>query len=267
MEQVRIDLKRLLTDITHHFQRLHDLAYDEVEIELGGSGVGSAPPTLVRVPPAKAGRHARRGAGVADRNRLESGRWQRCQPRVRIPPPLLDHLRQEPALESGLSPRGSGRTAVASSARRPRPPRAGREPHVDPDQQPAAPERPPRRDVQDRQRRPRSRVIVVLSALLATGAVAATPKAHTHQPWRRRARMWRPQTRAGMPTRASIGRGKRPAVSGVQRTRRASARPGRGRRSGGTARRTRASSRAGTVADQHARPCPVPRPCRPAPSR
>ena len=31
---------------------------------------------------------ARRGAGVADRNRLESGRWQRCQPRVRIPPPL-----------------------------------------------------------------------------------------------------------------------------------------------------------------------------------
>src|SRR3954469_16367728 len=41
-----------------------------------------------------------RGAGVADRNRLESGRWQRCQPRVRIPPPLrprgldgLDHPR------------------------------------------------------------------------------------------------------------------------------------------------------------------------------
>jgi hypothetical protein len=28
---------------------------------------------------------------VADRNRLESGRWQQCQPRVRIPPPLRDH--------------------------------------------------------------------------------------------------------------------------------------------------------------------------------
>lgn len=27
---------------------------------------------------------------MADRNRLESGRWQRCQPRVRIPPPLPD---------------------------------------------------------------------------------------------------------------------------------------------------------------------------------
>ena len=25
---------------------------------------------------------------MADRNRLESGRWQKCQPRVRIPPPL-----------------------------------------------------------------------------------------------------------------------------------------------------------------------------------
>ena len=31
------ELKRLLTDISHHFQRLHDLAYDEVELELGGS--------------------------------------------------------------------------------------------------------------------------------------------------------------------------------------------------------------------------------------
>ena len=49
------------------------------------------------------------------------------------------------------------------------------------------------------------RVIVVLSALFATGAVAATPKAQTHQPCRRRARMWQPQTRAGMPSSASIG--------------------------------------------------------------
>ena len=30
---------------------------------------------------------------MADRNRLESGRWQRCQPRVRIPPPLLSSRR------------------------------------------------------------------------------------------------------------------------------------------------------------------------------
>jgi hypothetical protein len=37
VEQVRTDLKRLLTDISRHFQRLHDLAYDEVELELGGS--------------------------------------------------------------------------------------------------------------------------------------------------------------------------------------------------------------------------------------
>ena len=31
------ELKRLLADIAHHVQRLHDLAYDEVELELGGS--------------------------------------------------------------------------------------------------------------------------------------------------------------------------------------------------------------------------------------
>jgi hypothetical protein len=37
VDKVRSDLKRLLTDISHHFQRLHDLAYDEVELELGGS--------------------------------------------------------------------------------------------------------------------------------------------------------------------------------------------------------------------------------------
>ena len=37
VDQVRVDLKRLLTDITHYLQKLHDLAYDAVEIELGGS--------------------------------------------------------------------------------------------------------------------------------------------------------------------------------------------------------------------------------------
>lgn len=36
-EPVRQELKRLLIDIGRHVQRLHDLAYDEVELELGGS--------------------------------------------------------------------------------------------------------------------------------------------------------------------------------------------------------------------------------------
>ena len=35
--EVRQELKRLLADIAHHVQRLHDLAYDEVELEIGGS--------------------------------------------------------------------------------------------------------------------------------------------------------------------------------------------------------------------------------------
>ena len=30
--------QRLLVDLEHHVQRLHDLAYDEVELELGESG-------------------------------------------------------------------------------------------------------------------------------------------------------------------------------------------------------------------------------------
>ncbi len=34
---VRTDLHRLVVDTTHHVQRLNDLAYDEVELELGGS--------------------------------------------------------------------------------------------------------------------------------------------------------------------------------------------------------------------------------------
>lgn len=37
VEQVRRDLKRLFTDIQHYRQKVHDLAYDAVEIELGGS--------------------------------------------------------------------------------------------------------------------------------------------------------------------------------------------------------------------------------------
>ena len=36
-EATRIELKRLVVDIGRHLQRLHDLAYDEVELELGGS--------------------------------------------------------------------------------------------------------------------------------------------------------------------------------------------------------------------------------------
>jgi hypothetical protein len=37
VDEVRLDLHRLLVDIGHHVQRIHDLAYDEVELELGGS--------------------------------------------------------------------------------------------------------------------------------------------------------------------------------------------------------------------------------------
>jgi hypothetical protein len=37
VEGVRAELKRLLTDIDHHVQRRNDLAYDEVELEIGGS--------------------------------------------------------------------------------------------------------------------------------------------------------------------------------------------------------------------------------------
>ena len=37
VQPVRVELKRLLADVHHHLQRLHDLAYDEVELELGGS--------------------------------------------------------------------------------------------------------------------------------------------------------------------------------------------------------------------------------------
>lgn len=37
VEELRGELKRLAIDIGHHLQRLSDLAYDEVELELGGS--------------------------------------------------------------------------------------------------------------------------------------------------------------------------------------------------------------------------------------
>lgn len=37
VSMVREELRRIVADISHHRQRLHDLAYDEVELELGGS--------------------------------------------------------------------------------------------------------------------------------------------------------------------------------------------------------------------------------------
>lgn len=37
VEPLRIELKRLVADIDHHFQRIRDLAWDDVEMELGGS--------------------------------------------------------------------------------------------------------------------------------------------------------------------------------------------------------------------------------------
>jgi hypothetical protein len=37
IDEVRDELKRLLGDLDHYVQRQHDLAYDEVELEIGGS--------------------------------------------------------------------------------------------------------------------------------------------------------------------------------------------------------------------------------------
>ncbi len=37
LDRVRDQGLRLLTDISHHLQRMRDLAYDDVELELGGS--------------------------------------------------------------------------------------------------------------------------------------------------------------------------------------------------------------------------------------
>jgi hypothetical protein len=37
VEAVRVEVKRLVTDINRHLQRLNDIRYDEVELELGGS--------------------------------------------------------------------------------------------------------------------------------------------------------------------------------------------------------------------------------------
>lgn len=37
VEPVRLELKRLVADIGRHVQRIHDIAYDDVELELGGS--------------------------------------------------------------------------------------------------------------------------------------------------------------------------------------------------------------------------------------
>ncbi len=37
IEAVRAEIKRLIADVHHYVQRLHDLAYDAVELELGGS--------------------------------------------------------------------------------------------------------------------------------------------------------------------------------------------------------------------------------------
>lgn len=34
---IRMELKRFLVDCNHHVQKLHDLAYDDVEFEVGGS--------------------------------------------------------------------------------------------------------------------------------------------------------------------------------------------------------------------------------------
>jgi hypothetical protein len=37
VETTRMELKRLVVDVNRHLQRLNDIAYDEVEMEIGGS--------------------------------------------------------------------------------------------------------------------------------------------------------------------------------------------------------------------------------------
>ena len=37
VETTRMELKRLVVDVNRHMQRLNDIAYDEVEMEIGGS--------------------------------------------------------------------------------------------------------------------------------------------------------------------------------------------------------------------------------------
>lgn len=37
LDRLCLELGRLLADVRHHVQRMHDLAYDKVEIEVGGS--------------------------------------------------------------------------------------------------------------------------------------------------------------------------------------------------------------------------------------
>ena len=37
VDLIRMELKRLVVDINHHVQKLNDLAYDDVEMEIGGS--------------------------------------------------------------------------------------------------------------------------------------------------------------------------------------------------------------------------------------
>ncbi len=37
LDEVRVASRRLLADVEHYVQRQHDLAYDEVELEIGGS--------------------------------------------------------------------------------------------------------------------------------------------------------------------------------------------------------------------------------------
>lgn len=36
LEALRAELRRLIADVNHHMQRLNDLVYDDVELELGG---------------------------------------------------------------------------------------------------------------------------------------------------------------------------------------------------------------------------------------
>ena len=205
---------------------------------------------------------ARRGAGVADRNRLESGRWQRCQPRVRIPPPL-------PGVgqSSGWVRPGSGRTALASSSRRAAAAARAGDEQVDADQQ-RPQDQPDDQAVDLGQARPRPGRVV---GSARTWAIGTMPRRRTRTPTSPggagRA-CGRPRPASGCRAAPASGAARRRGSSWIQRTaveepldhaggavERAAARRTPGR--------ARAAAPPTTITTSPRRP----RPCRPAPSR
>ena len=66
MAAVHPEVARLVVDISHHVQRVNDLAYDEVELELGGSDSRAGREGL-RIEPGVCGGSAAHHGGVPER--------------------------------------------------------------------------------------------------------------------------------------------------------------------------------------------------------